>query len=110
MNNSDLETSLSKMTLKPASTDYVSGAEAIFKNQQKRQVTPWWNKVLAASLLLSLATNFVQYQKSARQVADVANTQEAQMNAASGGYTVVQTDASPDGHHQSITVIWEKKS
>lgn len=107
MNKSDLENTLSKLALKPPSSTYVAEAERILQHSKPQSGHRWWNKALAAGLMLSLVVNVWQYQSAQQGHAKSASSED---KPSSGGYSLVSEDTSPDGHHQSYTVIWEHKS
>ncbi len=112
MNNSDLENMLSKLSIKPPSSTYATDAKRLLQNRQSPPSRWQWNKALAAGLLLSLTINVWQYQSADQNVnhAEPSSTQTEEQQPVPGGYSVVMDNTSPDGHHQSYTVIWEHRS
>ncbi|WP_223786594.1 hypothetical protein [Marinicella meishanensis] len=105
---------LKSLSLKPASARYQTKADELFGQPAIGSINlkPFWQWSMAAALLLSLTLNVVQFQllEATPDQAESAVGQHEDAQKNPGGYSIVQSDESPDGLHQSITIIWENKS
>ncbi|WP_395372877.1 hypothetical protein [Marinicella sp. W31] len=111
--NHDLEKKLSALKIKPPSHNYLKKGEKILDYYRSAGMFAMgrlgW--ALAAALVLSMGLNIFQYYQSQDTARDkqvdqyVHGSTEEEQNS-QGGYSIVQSDASPFGEKQNITITW----
>ena len=109
----DIETKLSALKIKAPSEDYVRRGQQILESyaSQPKSINRTWVFALAAALMVSIGLNVFQYHNSTGfdtglGISEKSLASDSDAQKEMGGYSIVQTDASPLGEQQNIKIVW----